>query len=149
MNQQSRWRNTALFLLTCLSFSGAWATLGQMPLAGAQNMTVSGVSSYSTWTSALPTGTTVREFTNAAGLVFAVRWEGPLLPDMGLLLGAYASEYQQAVQRQRDVGLRGGGLQAQKPYFVMLSRGRMGQFSGHAYLPAQVPAGVDMEALLQ
>jgi hypothetical protein len=30
----------------------------------------------------------------------------------------------------------------------MVSRGRMGRFQGHAYIPSLVPSGVNIQALL-
>lgn len=96
----------------------------------------------------LPSGTVIREFFDKTGQVFAVSWEGPLLPDLTKLLGNYANEYQQAVNQQRAMGQRGGVVQTQKPQVVIVSRGRMGQFKGHAYLPGLLPAGLDIEALL-
>lgn len=111
-----------------------------------QSVPVSGA--YTVSAATLPTGTVVSEFINAAGQVFAVSWTGPVLPDLATLLGGYFAEYQAVVQRQRAAGQRGGVVQTQSTGLVMVSRGRMGQFQGYAYVPALVPAQVDIQVLL-
>lgn len=134
-------------LLACACWcSAAWAALGQAPLPGARQVADS--PAYSVRVTDLPSGTVVREYTNMAGRVFAVSWEGPLLPDLAVLLGEHASEYTQAVQQQRAMGQRGGPVQTQNAHVVIVSRGRMGQFKGHAYLPPAVPAGLSIGTLL-
>jgi Protein of unknown function (DUF2844) len=141
---------TVVMAMLC---SLAWATLGRTPWPSARNTTatlsVLPLNAYSEWTTVLQSGTVVHEYANALGQVFAVHWDGPLLPDLTALLGDYAGEYQQAAQQRRDAGQRGGMLQTKKSHIVVISRGRMGQFNGYAYLPALVPIGVDAEALLQ
>lgn len=144
----------ALCMLATLLCQGALAALGAAPLPNGQNLVVSTEASvvpgavYTVSVTTLPSGTVMREYVSTTGRVFAVRWDGPLLPDLAMLLGDYASEYQQAVQQQRAMGQRGGALQTQTSQLVMVSRGRMGQFKGHAYVPALVPVGLDMSALL-
>lgn len=143
-----------LSLLAVMWCQSALSALGGMPLPDGQSSVVpagsSAVSSvdYAVSVTTLLSGTVMREYVNATGRVFAVSWEGPLLPDLALLLGRYAGEYQQAVQQQRAMGQRGGVVQAHKSQLVMVSRGRMGQFKGHAYVPALVPLGMDLQALL-
>src|SRR5271165_796332 len=39
------------------------------------------------------TGMQVREFLNQDGVVFAVSWSGPALPDLQQILGAHFAEY--------------------------------------------------------
>jgi len=131
----------------------AGATLGRSPWPDARDttttVTVSPPNAYAEWTTVLSSGTVVREYANPQGRVFAVRWDGPLLPDLAALFGEHAGEYQQAAQQRREAGQRGGVLQTEKPHIVVVSRGRMGQFHGHAYLPVLVPMNVDVQALLQ
>jgi hypothetical protein len=90
----------------------------------------------------------VREFVNAQQQVFAVVWAGPVLPDLAVFFGDHFTAYQQAVQQKRAAGQRGGVVHARKPELVMLSRGRMGNFEGYAYIPTLVPHGVDIQTLL-
>jgi hypothetical protein len=92
----------------------------------------------------LPSGTTVREFVSPQGLVFAVAWEGPFKPDLQTLLGSYFDRYV-----QMPVAFRGGHNAAvmAQPDLVVRSMGHMRAFSGHAYLPAQLPADVPVDEL--
>ena len=95
-----------------------------------------------------PTGTVVQEFVNAQQVVFAVVWQGPVLPDLAAFFGDHYVAFQRAAKERRAAGQRGGALLAQQPDLVMVSRGRMGRFQGHAYIPSLVPSGVNIQALL-
>ena len=41
----------------------------------------------------LETGTMVQQYVTSAGLVFAISWRGPVLPDLSILLGDYFNEF--------------------------------------------------------
>lgn len=97
----------------------------------------------------LDTGTQVQEFVNTQGIVFAVAWQGPVLPDLNTLLGSYFARYARAGQTARDSRRFGGSIQINESGLVMQSTGRMRNFAGYAYVPALVPPGVDIDALLQ
>lgn len=139
--------------------SEAWAALGRSPQPSPQNpnahaatrysASVPVKASYAISTTILASGTTVTEFANAAGQVFAVSWVGPLMPDLAQFFGDYFVEYQQAVQQQRAAGQRGGVIRSSSPNLILMSRGRMGRFEGHAYLSQLVPADVNIEKLLR
>jgi Protein of unknown function (DUF2844) len=45
-------------------------------------------------------GTLVREYAAASGVVFAVTWQGPFLPDMQQTLGTYFKSYSDAPRRK-------------------------------------------------
>lgn len=83
-----------------------------------------------------PAGVHVRQYVGASGLVFAVAWDGPVLPDLETLLGSSYSAYAEA-QRQR-----GRGVRVQTPALVVESAGMMRAFFGKALLPERVPDGV-------
>ena len=85
---------------------------------------------YTVSTIVAPTGTVVREFVNAQQVVFAVVWQGPVLPDLAAFFGDHFTAYQQAVQQRRAAGQRGGIVHTRKTDLVMASRGRMGHFEG-------------------
>jgi hypothetical protein len=87
-----------------------------------------------------PNGTTIREFTRADGSVFAVSWQGPFLPDLRTLLGAYFGSLQTA---PRTAALTHSKLLLEGADVVIHSEGHVRAFSGQAYLPQLVPAGVD------
>ena len=91
----------------------------------------------------LPSGTELREYAGSDGVVFAVGWKGPALPDLRQALGRYFDVYVGAQQAKRGHGhseVRQAGL-------VVQSRGHMRAFSGRAYLPQSLPAGVSPDEL--
>ena len=87
----------------------------------------------------LPSGTVVTEYLNGSGLVYAVSWIGPRLPDLQQVLGNYFANYQSAakqpVVRHRLVRLSSADI-------VIESSGKMRAFVGRAWVPAMLPAGV-------
>ena len=81
-----------------------------------------------------PNGVTVRQYVSPSGSVFGVAWEGTVLPDFRRLLGAHFAAYAQAqLQPSRHISIRSGEL-------VLDAGGMMRSFSGHAFLPGQLPA---------
>ena len=84
---------------------------------------------------------TVREYITPSGIVFGVAWNGVVQPDLTVLLGSYAGEYQQARQRQprrhgrRQSEVKGGRV-------VVETWGQMRNLQGRAYDPALIPEGV-------
>lgn len=140
-----------LFLLS----SGAIAALGRVPVrsgevpaqAAGQPPGVESAS-YTLHQTVLPTGTRVREFAAPGGKVFGLSWEGPVLPDFSSFFGEYFSAFQEIARQKRESGASGGALVARQQNLVVVSRGRMGQFEGHAYVPSLVPMGIVIETLL-
>lgn len=86
-----------------------------------------------------PTGTMIREYLSTSGTVFAIAWQGPLLPNLRLLMGAYFTEYTEAANTQHAGH---GHLEIQLPDLVVESNGRVRAFFGRAYLPQGLPQGV-------
>ncbi len=119
----SSWAKLGGDLASVQSDQQAWAaTAIQTPLASATLITQS-----------LPSGLTVRQYLDATGLVFAVGWEGPVLPDFARLLGNHYPAYDNALRTQRR------GVLVQNANVVLESGGMMRAFSGRAYLPAKLP----------
>lgn len=87
-----------------------------------------------------PYGTIVREYVSPQGQVFAVAWEGPFIPDMKQLFGAYFDQYSQAVARTGRA--RRAPVRVQEPGLVVESSGHMRSYFGKAYLPQLMPQGV-------
>jgi len=83
-------------------------------------------------------GVHVREYLTADGKVFAVSWQGPFIPDLKQMLGAYYSRYAQAASSQHAGGRR--HLRIAQPGLVVESNGRMRAFYGRAWDPALLPA---------
>ena len=90
-----------------------------------------------------PTGSVVREFVSSYGKVFAIAWQASSPPDLRQLLGSYFDEFQKAAALNHKPG--------RAPTFVQHSGlvvqlgGHMRSFTGRAYLPDQLPAGVRTE----
>ena len=89
----------------------------------------------------LPSGTLVREFVGPNGTVFAVAWNGPTVPNLRQTLGQYFDNFVAAAQA-KHAGHR--HLQIQQSDLVLQTGGHMRAFSGLAYLPQAVPAGVSI-----
>jgi len=84
-------------------------------------------------------GLVIREYVSPAGTVFAVAWNGPQMPDLRQLFGAYFSVYQQAAKAKRAGR---GPLHIDQSDLVVHSGGHMRAFSGMAYLPQLLPPDV-------
>lgn len=87
-------------------------------------------------------GTTVREYVSAAGAVFGIAWSGPIMPNLSVLLGTYFTQFDSARVALRTDHPGRGPLNLELPGLVVRSGGHMGAFSGQAYLPQSLPAGV-------
>lgn len=93
----------------------------------------------------LPGGTRVREFVSPAGQVFAVTWSGPLIPDLGVLLGKHYPRYRMAAERRSAADRRPVVLQDFD--LVIRNEGHARAFHGMAYLPGGLPSGFDLAQL--
>jgi len=141
-----------MFFVTLLQGALAYAALGSAPsdfggtpvraarsLAAAGNSTANAV--YTVSQTTLDSGTIVREYTDAAGKVFAVSWTGPTLPDLRTLLGSKFTALTDATGRRTQAGH--SQLALNQSDVVIVSNGHMRSFAGHAFIPSAVPAGFD------
>ncbi len=91
-----------------------------------------------------PSGTVLREFVAQGGTVFAVAWHGPIMPNLRQVLSQYFDSYVRAAQaspvNHRHVDISQANL-------VVHASGHMRAFSGIAYLPQAIPAGVSVGEL--
>ncbi len=89
----------------------------------------------------LANGGEVRQYAAAVGTIFAIGWNGPGRPDLRQLLGARFTVVQSdnAPMKGR---FRRHPLAVERSDFVMRSGGHPGAFSGIAYLPQALPAGL-------
>jgi hypothetical protein len=92
----------------------------------------------------LSSGTTVREYVTPGGVVFAIGWDGPAMPDLRQTLGAHFEEYL-AAARVNEAGYN--HLAAERGDLVILSAGHMRAFAGRVYLASTVPPGVSINEL--
>jgi hypothetical protein len=121
----------------------AWARLGGDVASVQADQQAWGGTTTHTWlagttlyTHQLPDGMQVRQYVDASGLVFAVAWEGPVLPDFERLLGASFQTYTAAQRQQKR------GVNLQNVDLVIESGGMMRSFAGRAYLPPKLPVNL-------
>jgi hypothetical protein len=142
-------------LLLCLTLyaSSAYAVLGeqesniatQEAVLKFKSQTISKHQAYTTHNIALD-GTTVKEYADGNGQVFAVSWQGIKTPDLSVLFGSYYSEFKAAREKiavpkgQRFVNVKSANL-------VVNHGGHMRDLHGFAYIPASVPADLDLRTL--
>jgi hypothetical protein len=89
-------------------------------------------------------GTKIREYVSTGGNIFAVLWDGPVMPDLRQILGKYFERYTAATSAGQ-AGRR--QIEVREPDFVVQARGHMRAFSGKAYLPQALPDGVTPDEL--
>lgn len=138
--------STGLALSLLVASAPAAATLGedvssvrtdQAQMQG--TLQITGAAKFAVHEMRLPSGTAVRQYVSPAGLVFAVSWQGPSLPDLRQVLGRYFEQYSAAAGIQ---GAGPGPRLAELPGLVVQSGGHMRAFFGRAYVPQMLPRGV-------
>ena len=92
----------------------------------------------------LPSGTVLRQYVAPSGVVFAVTWAGPTMPDLRQTLGRYFDPFV-AGAKANTAGHR--QLQFQSAGLVVQSGGHMRSFTGRAYLANSLPSGVTPQDL--
>jgi hypothetical protein len=86
-------------------------------------------------------GSSIRQFVNTQGVVYAVAWSTRLKPDFAQLLGRHAAEFDAGVSAQLQTpGLKRSAV-VDRGDLVVHSAGRPGAFVGRAWLKSLVPAG--------
>ncbi len=95
----------------------------------------------------LPDGSRIKEYVNAAGVVFAVSWRTRLKPDLEALLGPQFTVYAAAVNATPGVARIQRQQSIRRPDLVVRQAGRMNAFGGLAYVPTLVPEGFDADTL--
>lgn len=111
-----------------------------MKVKHAARLTPSSTGSYTVHETTLPTGTLVRQYVSSAGVVFAVSWSGPFMPDLRQLLGPHFDTMVARQAKQNHVSHR--TLRQHESDLVVESGGHPRSFVGRAYLPNAIPAGV-------
>lgn len=132
--------------LLIVSTASAWAGLGGTPanlgkdaVATKANKATTGLSTYTDVEKTLESGTTVHEYLDASGTVFAVSWSGPYLPDLKDILGTHFDTM--VAQAGKRPGAGRSRLVVKQADVVIVSGGHMGAFEGKAWLPEKLPAG--------
>jgi Protein of unknown function (DUF2844) len=89
----------------------------------------------------LASGTVVREFAAPDGMVFAIAWSGPTVPDLRQTLGRYFDDFVTSAKANR---LGHHHLAIRQNDLVVEAAGHMRAFSGRAFLPSAMPAGISI-----
>ena len=148
------WRASGFLLLVALQPHVSWAVLGGSAAAVAQDglpvianghqlaQQIQGVQQQSVVTAE---NVTVTEF-SAQGIVFAIRWSGPVMPDLSHLLGTYFSQYATMIPPP-SAAIRNKPIAIDTPGLAVHASGHMRAFSGSAYAPGLAPAGLNLNTL--
>src|SRR5271155_681272 len=88
---------------------------------------------------------TLREYISSQGIVFAVAWHGPWLPDMRQIMGSYFEQYSQAAESHHSARLGRRPMMVEQPGLVIQSGGHLRSFAGKAYIPDMLPTGLRAE----
>jgi hypothetical protein len=95
----------------------------------------------------LADGSSIRQFVNARGIVYAVAWSTRIKPDFTQLLGQYASAFDAGIaSAAQQPGLK-RSVTVDRGDLVVVSAGRPGAFVGRAWLKSELPDGVRADAL--
>ncbi|CCD38085.1 FIG00452630: hypothetical protein [Candidatus Paraburkholderia kirkii UZHbot1] len=124
---------------------GATATFAKAIAPAASASGASGASAAANFTvrsTTLASGTVVNEYLSEQGTVFGIAWKGQNVPNLPSMLGSYFPQYQQGLKAQRAARGGRGPVNVQDSGLVVESGGHMGSFTGRAYLPQSLPAGV-------
>jgi Protein of unknown function (DUF2844) len=140
-----RWAlGAALFLqaLAVAACAGLGGNVGsveadQLKMKGTLRTTVGAAFTVHEITS--PAGTVVREYVAPSGVVFAVAWRGPKMPDLQTTLGTYFNQFTAAPRPEHP---NHAHFSVNQPNFVLQSSGHMRAYSGRAYDPSLLPQGV-------
>ena len=136
----------ALSLPAQAALGGQVADLPRERLALRAQLQTTAQPSYTTHTLSTASGYEIRQFATPQGQIFALAWRGPGIPNMQQLLGAHFATYQSELQAHPQQRSR-TALTVNHPNLVARAAGRMGSYSGMAYLPQQVPAQVRLSDL--
>ena len=135
--------------LAYAALGGSPSNFGDTPVRQAARSlaAASGDSSavYTVSQSTLDSGTVVREYSNTLGIVFAVSWSGPALPDLRTLLGDKFAVMTSSAGKRPKAGH--SQLSVNQPDVVIVSSGHMRAYAGHAWIPGALPAGFDTSVI--
>lgn len=89
-------------------------------------------------------GATIREYVLPSGIVFAVTWSGPRVPDLRELFGSHFQSYRDEIEA-RPAGR--GPVRIERADLIVEAGGRMRAFRGRAWLPQRLPAGMTVDEI--
>jgi hypothetical protein len=88
----------------------------------------------------LPSGIVIRELVSPSGVVYAIAWRGPRMPNLRELLGPYFAQLSNHTSR----GSRNRLIVSGEDFEIRV-QGHPHSFAGRAWVPSQVPSGVDLD----
>lgn len=133
--------DSAAVVRTLPPSAAASSKLAASTVAGASASTAQSAA-YTVRETTLGSGTVIREYVGANGAVFGVAWQGPTKPDFATIFGDYFSSYSSGVEASHAAhGLR-APIAIDSSALVVRSGGHMGAFTGSAWLPQALPAGM-------
>ena len=128
------------------ALGGGISTVEADSVAGHARHSAVAQSAYTVHTLTSDNGALVNEYTNNAGVVFAVSWQSPQWPDLQQLLGTSFNVLQ--AENAKHTGRRSHQpMSVNRSDFVLQTGGHNRAFHGLAYLPNLLPAGVTSAAL--
>lgn len=154
---------TLFFLLLGFAANESFAALGEKPLkpaihgllnqASKKSFEISekdiNLAQYTIHSSTFENGVVVTEFARSDGVVFAIAWAGPVLPNLLQLFGDYFDEYRNELNRLRSPFARGKSVAFQTQKLTVRSNGHMRHFFGNAYVLDLVPVDVNINFVIQ
>lgn len=139
-------RNTLALLLlfsqcasTHAALGGAPAELGATQAGRTARVMAAGAGSYRMVETTLASGTVIHEYVTQGGVVFAVSWKGPFLPDLRTLLGKHFDTLTREAARRPKAGH--SSVHVERPDVVIVSGGHMRAYAGQAWVAGEFPAG--------
>lgn len=143
------------FLLACAvpchaSLGKAPSDFGGVAARQAKSLAATGATStatatYNVNTTTLASGTVVREYVATSGVVFAVSWTGPFLPDLRTLLGDQFTTLTTASARHAKAGHNRVNVAGSD--VTIESGGHMRAYKGRAWINSLLPAGFDTDGI--
>jgi Protein of unknown function (DUF2844) len=95
----------------------------------------------------MPDGSSIRQYVNAQGIVYAVAWSTRIKPNFAQILGQHAAAFDAGVaSAARQPGLK-RNVTVDQGDVVVVSSGRPGAFVGRAWLKSQLPVGASVDAI--
>lgn len=137
-------------------FAAAHASLGgdsasveadrlQLRATGAARQAAFSSAGYTVHEFILPSGTRVRQYVSSAGVVFAVTWSGPFMPNLRQLLGPHFATLAARQAGEGHAGQRFIGVH--QPGLVIESGGHPRSYAGRAYLTGALPPGITQQLI--
>ncbi|WP_051229178.1 DUF2844 domain-containing protein [Paludibacterium yongneupense] len=138
---------TLLFLASLTLTTPALAALGDQlatPASGQRVLSAVTSGNYTQRETVDGTGLHLREYVTSAGIVFAVAWNGPAMPNLQQIFGSSYSSFQSAAQARSSLNALGhrasGDLEVE-------TGGHMGAYVGRAWLKSRLPDGFDTTSI--